>query len=918
MTPPLTLASVDAVTILLSLGAGGMALVALMIAIVVGSRLDELRREVAALRRRVDHAPVPHTIPKREALSRVTTVEAEPKAQTRREAEADRHDFASTDADEADAARSRGYVSEASAKVAIEAPELHESDDEPTPHRSFEELLGAKLFVWVGGIALAAAVAFLLKWSFDRELVTPAVRVLGGGVFGLTLLGAAEWVRHRKDQAAVTQALSGAGLASLYAVLFAATNLYGFVGPAFGFLLTAALTGGAIALSLKHGVFTAALGLIGGFVMPVMLEPDPTFGGGFVAYLLLLQGGLVMVARHRQWIGLSIATFLAGGVWALLVVAGALDISHAFWVEALLLGSAAVFIGGASDAGWAGVPHRGLRTAMAVLAGGGAAVMLALHVGLGGFEPRGLWMLGLLSAASVVLARLQARYSALPWVTLGASVALLLGWAMDASWLRPIERIEPSFTGRFAWTAGAFGVVYVFGGFVCLWRSARAPMFAALSGGGGLVLSVLAVAALWDATPTGLPWWAVIGGVALLYAGLTAARKSVPADASSGDASTAVLALSAAALAAFAVGLGLYDTPPWLGIGWAALAVTLVLMRYAANLPALRFGALGATLLAAITLLFAPGPFFAVAAEHAIFNELLLAYALPAALFAACAWRFAAGGAARWANAYQAVALACVALGFTFMTRHAFTPGRLLGSFALLEAGTLAAGYLLLGFAAYGVAQRLSGISLRHGGVTLIFLGLMTAVLGPGLALNPLAHGDSVGTVIVLNWLLFLYLLPAALGAAAAVVLGRAPDPQLKPGAAVAGIASLVLLFAWVTLAVRQGFAGPVLDLGAQGIGTAEQYAYSMAWLALGLGLLFAGVFTGSRMLRFASLAVMLLAVVKVFVFDAAALADLWRVLSFLLLGLSLIGLGWVYQRYVFGARRKLQDDSSRPALGKG
>lgn len=135
------------------------------------------------------------------------------------------------------------------------------------------------------------------------------------------------------------------------------------------------------------------------------------------------------------------------------------------------------------------------------------------------------------------------------------------------------------------------------------------------------------------------------------------------------------------------------------------------------------------------------------------------------------------------------------------------------------------------------------------------------------------------------------------------MALNRDPDKGLRPLAAVCGVAALGLLFAWVSLSVRQGFAGSVLDVDALAVGKAEQYTYSMAWLAMGLGLLIGGVVTGSKTLRFGSLAVMMLTVVKVFAFDTAALEDLWRVLSFLMLGLTLIGLGWVYQRFVFGGK---------------
>jgi uncharacterized membrane protein len=44
-----------------------------------------------------------------------------------------------------------------------------------------------------------------------------------------------------------------------------------------------------------------------------------------------------------------------------------------------------------------------------------------------------------------------------------------------------------------------------------------------------------------------------------------------------------------------------------------------------------------------------------------------------------------------------------------------------------------------------------------------------------------------------------------------------------------------------------------------------------------------------------------LAATIKVFLFDASELAGLWRVLSFLLMGLSFLGISWGYARFVFG-----------------
>jgi uncharacterized membrane protein len=77
-------------------------------------------------------------------------------------------------------------------------------------------------------------------------------------------------------------------------------------------------------------------------------------------------------------------------------------------------------------------------------------------------------------------------------------------------------------------------------------------------------------------------------------------------------------------------------------------------------------------------------------------------------------------------------------------------------------------------------------------------------------------------------------------------------------------------------------------------------YAYSAAWLVLGVALLLGGVARCDQMMRMASLLIMLLTVGKVFLYDASELTGLWRVFSFLGLGLSLLALSWFYSRFVF------------------
>ena len=89
--------------------------------------------------------------------------------------------------------------------------------------------------------------------------------------------------------------------------------------------------------------------------------------------------------------------------------------------------------------------------------------------------------------------------------------------------------------------------------------------------------------------------------------------------------------------------------------------------------------------------------------------------------------------------------------------------------------------------------------------------------------------------------------------------------------------------------------AGPVSD--------AQQYAYSATWLVFGVILLVVGLLLPSKPARIASGAVIMLTVLKVFLFDMAGLTGIWRALSFIGLGLVLMGIGYLYQRLLFPAR---------------
>ena len=136
----------------------------------------------------------------------------------------------------------------------------------------------------------------------------------------------------------------------------------------------------------------------------------------------------------------------------------------------------------------------------------------------------------------------------------------------------------------------------------------------------------------------------------------------------------------------------------------------------------------------------------------------------------------------------------------------------------------------------------------------------------------------------------------------------RAPSPS-RPGAsdrrgtcAPPEASPSLLQLAWTLLAIRHAFQGPAIGLGRP-TGDAEFWTYSVALLLIGVALLALGLWRESRFLRLLSAGYIVAAIVKVFVFDLASLEGVTRALSFIGLGLALVGIGLAYQKLL--ARRR-------------
>jgi hypothetical protein len=176
------------------------------------------------------------------------------------------------------------------------------------PPINWEQFMGAKLFAWIGGLALFLGVAFFVKYSFEHNLISPELRVIIGFVAGASLVIGGLLLK-RKENAVTAQTLCATGILVLYAVTFACRAYYqfAFFGLIPTFLLMTLITAIAFLLAVRlNAMVVAVLGIAGGFLTPVLLSTGEDHPLGLFVYIALLDIGLLGLAQRQRWNALAI------------------------------------------------------------------------------------------------------------------------------------------------------------------------------------------------------------------------------------------------------------------------------------------------------------------------------------------------------------------------------------------------------------------------------------------------------------------------------------------------------------------------------------------------------------------------------------------------------------------------------------
>ena len=174
----------------------------------------------------------------------------------------------------------------------------------PRPARTaidWEAFLGIKLFAWIGGFVLVLGIVFLVKYSFENNLITPGMRVVISTAVGLGLI-VTGWLTATRRYRVSGQSLCATGVLVLYGNVFAAHAFYHLIALVPAFASMAIVTGAAFFLAVRmNAQVIVVLGLLGGFLTPVLLSTGVDNPTALFGYIAVLNVGIASVAVRKRW-----------------------------------------------------------------------------------------------------------------------------------------------------------------------------------------------------------------------------------------------------------------------------------------------------------------------------------------------------------------------------------------------------------------------------------------------------------------------------------------------------------------------------------------------------------------------------------------------------------------------------------------
>lgn len=776
---------------------------------------------------------------------------------------------------------------------------------------SFFQWIKENWFYAVSAASLGLAGIFFVQYGIENGLLPPAARVAAAALFGLALLGAAEFIRRRSGDhegvstAYIPSVFAAAGIVSLNGAAYSAYALYGLISPGLGFAAMLLVAFIAIVFGWFYTSALAAMGLIGAFAAPFIMGnsadiPNAAFFYGYIA--LVTIAGLA-IDTIKRWAWVSVLAVLGGlGAAFFSFSKGLGTLEYAAFLTVIAIAACTIPVRSLFP------QHRGpsatqvirrkfavlpdFPSRLAILAVALTFPQMVFQLEFGEAE---FWGTAALCIAMFVLiSGIWRSYSIqeLALIPMGSFLALIVLAPLNGHVV--VDQIPVPQSGldqaRVSWNTTLISLIAL-GGLATLsatYRSLSAKshkLFWAAVAASAAPITV-AILELWWREPSGmnpLTWALFPAAVAVVL--IVIAQRFAQQDGTPGH-RTALALLGTLAMWSLAATIVLTDAALVITLAATVAVATLLDKRF--NLRLINLFVQAATLtvgylllLRAELLIDQDAGLWRVILENLIIFALLL-FALRILVSLKRHATVAVVESTLWSH----FAIFCGIL--TYRALRELVPA--LENQEPAQIGMIVSVLLILMASQLYRREKMPNLKWLRAILAGIFgVAALLLLFVSSFVLNPvIGYNEPVAGPPIINSLVLAYLVPAGLLFFIARKFQFNRILRIAIYTLSAGLAAL-----YVSLAIRHFWLGADIS-ERQGINPYELYSYTVALILLGAVLIYLSISRRSHAIRIAGLAAIGLATLKVFLIDASGLDGLTRVFSFLALGLSLAGLAWL------------------------
>jgi uncharacterized membrane protein len=210
-------------------------------------------------------------------------------------------------------------------EIALSLGESEKIREAVPPQKSYRDIIdsefrfGQKWLLIIGIVTMIFGVAFFLKYSFERGWVGPAGRVSLAYLWGLLFLVAGHFIR-KKQFPWFGLSTYGGGIAILYFATYASFQVYHLLPQSLSFSIMVLITILTCATAVVYETQAlAVLGLVGGFLTPVLLRTGQDNYLILFTYMTILNAGILIISFRKRWETLQgfgfFVTYLIYALW---------------------------------------------------------------------------------------------------------------------------------------------------------------------------------------------------------------------------------------------------------------------------------------------------------------------------------------------------------------------------------------------------------------------------------------------------------------------------------------------------------------------------------------------------------------------------------------------------------------------------